>query len=1541
MSGELYEVSVATLLFLRCMRRNDTFHLACNHSLAGAFDDLVLVSRADGTRPRAFFIQLKYKKQHSFKRASLLQLRKKDGFSLPLYCKSYGDVRDALEYLGAETDCQLDTDDIRIVLFTNAEVEVNRRTIPPSEELLSTGGWETKFDPEYDADIYGLMANLSGYKNILEQMVAVEDCNKLLPDSLFDDHPEILRKLRRLATAKDFVTERRRLLDEVRHLGDMTQHTEFLKRLTLFCDQANLEEVSRQAREELRKLLGTDAHYNYLLEQMTEWWRGDETHYITRDCIVFRNLCSVVACELNKSLIHRGEALGLRFDEEATRRTLKSVEEAGDRVVYLCNTGTALEVSTLRICQSLPADRFLVVTADALHEIRQQVLALLRTPWYPVLVVEIKNHREPASSYWHSFESQLAEIIGGGSKRIVAVVDIETAPLLCSKWTPMEESTVLTDLDCDSQNKILDTEVKFQGRIVQLRHIRMAADVVDASLIQKLAMGETRLSVGTPLNFSLQYYVPRRLIRACYVKEEFVISPPLNCVVAVTVSKGSCLPLGSFEVIHDGCESEFYEICAKFPTMHVHWLHLENRVWRWIRSSGGLHIINKFLTQDYMTLCVSCVSDVADRVVPIVAVPGMGKSTLLSEVAWNTKKADPGRWVVRIDLGQHTAWLDSSNLEHREDCDILLERAAGLDLEDAFARKLLRNAIDVAVLVDAFDEISPTYTDKGAWILRMLVSDPRVSTLWATSRPVTSKILEDATGNLQFQLEPFGQKEQDDFFRKYWRGVEDSQAQARNSDDLVRQSLDLLRSCHGADGGVFAEIPLHAFMMAEAFTFGGIELPTVVDVVDLYANFVDKKLVDRLAVDMTRPETRYVVEEARRVSEEKHIHLALQVLLPAEDLPQDLLKHEMPSLSQLDKSGIVFGVTSGLPQFVHKTFAEYFASIWLSRQNFRLQRRSFLRVYSEGFEVLRVMLDRILAKESPMHLATLDNDVRKLKSSAAEHLFSRDAGGRTLLTLAAINNLGSVIDLLATPQLLTAKDDVLEWTPLQYAVKLRNWDAAEALLKAGAPPRTLQYLKLDMKTDKVKILLKQFVKAGCIELVKVLVEAGANVDDVLDADGCCAVSVAALHGHLPLVRLLYDKPRSSLKRWMASIWSRPTDNYPKTTPLHMASKAGHASIVRFLLERSQTNVDTPDYGGRTALHFACGGGHLGIICELINAGSDLNSKDNTGLSPLLWAERMGRLDVVWLLIEIGASIHIANKFGETPLHWAAQDGQNDVLRILLETSPESVDYKDNFGKTALHCASAAGNLETVRVLIDAGAEINVRDNAERTPVLWACGLGYYEIVSTLLQHGANINFANSSGETPLHLAAIDGNIMLLQYLLASGASVDSMDSKGQTPLHKAADFCQPATSLILLNAGADVNARDAEGNTALHLAASTMDTELIKSVLSATPDVDASNASLQTPLHCAAAAGMYGHAVRALLQASANPNAQDRHLRTPLHLAARFGNVKAAEVLLQSMSDLNAVDDEGLTAEKTAVAAGYSNVATLIKVKAIKYRHID
>ncbi|XP_037553360.1 protein phosphatase 1 regulatory subunit 12A-like, partial [Nematolebias whitei] len=77
--------------------------------------------------------------------------------------------------------------------------------------------------------------------------------------------------------------------------------------------------------------------------------------------------------------------------------------------------------------------------------------------------------------------------------------------------------------------------------------------------------------------------------------------------------------------------------------------------------------------------------------------------------------------------------------------------------------------------------------------------------------------------------------------------------------------------------------------------------------------------------------------------------------------------------------------------------------------------------------------------------------------------------------------------------------------------------------------------------------------------------------------------------------------------------------------------------------------------GGTALHVAAAKGYVEVLKLLIQAGYDVNIKDNDGWTPLHAAAHWGKEEACRILVENLCDMDIVNKMGQTALDVADED----------------------------------------------------------------------------------------------------------------------------------------------------------------------------------------------------------------------------------------------------------------------------------------------
>jgi ankyrin repeat protein len=136
---------------------------------------------------------------------------------------------------------------------------------------------------------------------------------------------------------------------------------------------------------------------------------------------------------------------------------------------------------------------------------------------------------------------------------------------------------------------------------------------------------------------------------------------------------------------------------------------------------------------------------------------------------------------------------------------------------------------------------------------------------------------------------------------------------------------------------------------------------------------------------------------------------------------------------------------------------------------------------------------------------------------------------------------------------------------------------------------------------------------------------------------------------------------------------------------------------------------------------------------------------------LLNAALMGDSKTVRMLLDAGANVDARDNYSETALIKAARHGKAGMVRMLLDAGA-NVGAHNHHGGTALREAAFRGHAEDVRILLDAGANVDAQDKCGRTALIMAAQEGHTEVVRMLLDAGADANLINQHKETALDLA---------------------------------------------------------------------------------------------------------------------------------------------------------------------------------------------
>jgi ankyrin repeat protein len=389
-------------------------------------------------------------------------------------------------------------------------------------------------------------------------------------------------------------------------------------------------------------------------------------------------------------------------------------------------------------------------------------------------------------------------------------------------------------------------------------------------------------------------------------------------------------------------------------------------------------------------------------------------------------------------------------------------------------------------------------------------------------------------------------------------------------------------------------------------------------------------------------------------------------------------------------------------------------------------------------------------------------------------------------------------------------------TTLMTAAKTGNADVVRALLTGGADTLSLADLAEENAAASAA------ASSGYAAVTNPASPANrADVDAREGWYGQTALMWAAGQGHAEVVRLLVEAGAN-------------VDDHSRQIDI--------PNPYQERLDGSFVSPDNPQ-GGLTALHFAAREGHLDAAQALIDAGANLDAVDQEGTNALIYATSHRHLDLAALLLTAGADPNVADRYGRTVLFVATDVNTLDTNATATDAATSSTTPVDvvelalargadpnaaltgelpndlpsgierdpllSEGTTAFFRAAMAGDLAVMRRLLDAGADPLATTAAQTdvqiggthraaagltTTFMAAAGVGWRESISRgrdrdalgalelLLEHGADVNAANQAGDTALHGAALRGSPAIIQFLVDRGANLRAKNAKGQTPL---------------------------------------------------------------------------------------------------------------------------------------------------------------
>ncbi|KAK7873728.1 hypothetical protein R5R35_013260 [Gryllus longicercus] len=261
---------------------------------------------------------------------------------------------------------------------------------------------------------------------------------------------------------------------------------------------------------------------------------------------------------------------------------------------------------------------------------------------------------------------------------------------------------------------------------------------------------------------------------------------------------------------------------------------------------------------------------------------------------------------------------------------------------------------------------------------------------------------------------------------------------------------------------------------------------------------------------------------------------------------------------------------------------------------------------------------------------------------------------------------GCIVALLDAGVDVNARDIEMELTALHHAAVNGHAECVEVLLQRGD--------KNDQSTGEVLVNAAYW---GRLDVLKILLRGGAGAKESREE----ALRAAAHGGHRACIVALLD----------AGVDVNARDIKTKLTALCLAAMNGHAECVEVLLQRGDKN----DQSTEEVLVNAAYRGRLDVLKILLREGASAKKSREEALRV---AAKKGHKGCIVALLDAGVDVNARDNWSTwTALHFAAWYAHAECVKELLQRGATK-ELKDNVGRTALSLARTHNKAACIDIL---------------------------------------------------------------------------------------------------------------------------------------------------------------------------------------------------------------------------------------------------
>lgn len=385
------------------------------------------------------------------------------------------------------------------------------------------------------------------------------------------------------------------------------------------------------------------------------------------------------------------------------------------------------------------------------------------------------------------------------------------------------------------------------------------------------------------------------------------------------------------------------------------------------------------------------------------------------------------------------------------------------------------------------------------------------------------------------------------------------------------------------------------------------------------------------------------------------------------------------------------------------------------------------------------------------------------------------------------------------------------------------------------------------------------------------------------------------------------------------------DGYERT-PLHIAVKYSHKEVVKNLLEYYKLEwINGFDGYGETALHLACREKSVEIVNLLLNAGADINLKNNKGQTVLHIACRHLNLLTVQLLLKKGIDENVKDQLGETAfdhicliyersqerMHFSFLEKDRNLYLKIIEVFINGMKItKESDNVNLLHRLCELGCTELFKK-ISFRVNINALNLKGETVLHRSCLYGQFKIVEILIKNKVNLNQVSLENKTALGIAVQKGEREIVELLIKNGAFLGEEEKKEGCLLYRAVCLGWKELVPLLLEKGFSIETEGQKEKSALNKAIQYEYWRVVIQLIQGGAKLDQENIQEGEPLLHKMVRLEKKELVQLLLEKGVDINQKNKNNETVLSLAIQSEDWEIVELLVRRGIDWDQEDDSG------------------------------